>query len=71
MRTAIAVATTGLGMRFACDGTFHLWNIPLPGMNNWPAAPPAQIALYAPALVGAFEFSTAWNEFSLEHALRT
>jgi len=51
-------------MRFACDGTFRLWDIPLPGLHQSTGlATPDAIALYAPALVGAFEFSTAWIEF--------
>eukprot|EP00966_Prymnesium_polylepis_P206926 4793110-Prymnesium_polylepis.1 len=50
-------------MRFACDGTFRLWNVPLPGLLLCKvAAPPDAVALYAPALVGAFELSTAWAE---------
>ena len=63
VRTAIAIVITSIIMEFACDGTL-LWNVLLPGLRAVnPDDLPGAIALYAPALVGAFEFSTAWIEF--------
>ena len=45
-------------------------SIPLPGLalgrvEGKFLVPPEAVALYAPALVGAIEFSTAWTEFFL------
>lgn len=61
VRTAIAITTTVIGLRCACDGSYPLAHHFLPA--EVPATP-ASMALYAPALVGAFEVSQAVREFS-------
>ena len=60
MRTLIALATTVMGLRCACDGAYPL-AARLLG-ESAPCPEPAVIALYAPAVVGAFEFSQGFRE---------
>ena len=54
VRTVIAAFTTAVGLRCACDGSYPLAARLVPA--GLPATPEV-LAIYAPALVGAFEFS--------------
>ena len=62
VRTAIALATTAVGLRCACDESDPLARALL-GADAARSAP-ALMALYAPALVGAFEVSQSLRELA-------